>query len=253
MKGFINKRTGYGALSVLLMIVVWKLLSVRYGSDFILPSPEKTFITLIGLFGNGDFLAVAGTTILRGLAGFAFAIVLGIGLGIPAGISQGFRAFLSPVLVVIRSIPVVAFILMALIWFSSDTVPVFIGFLTMFPLVCTNVIEGIKNVDGNLVEMAQLYKVGHHRIIREVYIPAITPFLFSGASNAMGIGWRAIIVGEVLSQPQFGIGTVMHSAQTFLNMDVLIAWTLIAVLISYVFEQIIRGCERLVVKWRVKE
>lgn len=250
MKNFINKRTGYGALSVVLMIGIWKIVSMRYGSDFILPSPEKTLSTAFALFSDASFMKVVGATVLRGLIGFALAVLLGIGLGIPAGISPGFRAFLSPVLVVIRSIPVIAFILMALIWFSSDTVPVFIGFLTMFPLVCTNVIEGIKNVDKNLIEMAKLYRVERSRIIREVYIPAITPFLFSGASNALGIGWRAIIVGEVLSQPQYGIGTVMHSAQTFLNMDVLIAWTLLAVLISYIFEQVIRGCERLTVKWR---
>lgn len=250
MKNFINKKTGYGALSVVLMIAIWKVVSMHYGSDFILPSPEKTLSTAFSLFGNGSFLKVAGSTILRGLIGFAIAIILGLGLGIPAGMSTSFRAFLTPFLVVIRSVPVVAFILIALIWFSSSNVPIFIGLLTMFPLVCTNVIEGISNVDKNLVEMARFYKVGHKRIIREVYVPAITPFLFSGASNAMGIGWRAIIVGEVLSQPQFGIGTVMHSAQTFLNIDVLIAWTLIAVLISYIFEQIIRGFEKLIVKWR---
>lgn len=252
MKRFINKQTGYGALSVLLMIALWKMASIHYGSDFILPSPEKTLATTFRLLGDGAFLSVAGSTVLRGLAGFAIAMVLGIGLGIPAGMSQGFRAFMTPFLVVIRSIPVVAFILIALIWFSSDDVPVFIALLTMFPLICTNVIEGIKNVDHNLIEMSEFYHVGRGRIIREVYIPAIAPFLFSGASNAMGIGWRAIIVGEVLSQPRYGIGTVMHSAQTFLNIDVLIAWTLIAVLISYIFEQIIRGFEHILIKWRTK-
>lgn len=250
MKNFINKRTLYGAASVILMIVIWKLLSIYYGSDFILPSPEKTLATTARLFIDSGFIGAAGSTVLRGLAGFCIAAILGIGLGIPAGLNPNFRAFLSPFLVVVRSIPVVAFILLALIWFSSETVPVFIALMTMFPLICTNVIEGIKNVDKNLVEMAQLYKVGQGKIIREVYIPAITPFIFSGMSNAMGIGWRAIIVGEVLSQPQYGIGTVMHSAQTFLNVDVLIAWTLIAVLISYLFERIIRGFEHIFVKWR---
>lgn len=250
MKRFINKYTWYAVASIGVMLLLWKGASMRYGSDVLLPSPEKTFSTACQLLGQAAFLKVVGYTVLRGLSGFAMAVVLGIGLGIPAGLSPGFRACISPVLVVIRSVPVVAFILMALIWFSADTVPVFIGFLTMFPLVCTNVMEGIRNVDKNWVEMAHFYRVGRARIIREVYIPAIAPFLFSGASNAIGIGWRAIIVGEVLSQPVYGIGTVMHTAQTFLNMDVLIAWTLLAVLISFCFEQIIRGVERLTVRWR---
>lgn len=251
MKNFINKKTAYGAASIVLMLVIWKLFSIYYGSNFILPSPESTIAATARLFIEPGFLSTAGATIARGLIGFVIAALLGIGLGIPAGLNPNFRAFLSPFLVVVRSVPVVAFILLALIWFSSETVPVFIGLLTMFPLVCTNVIEGIKNVDKNLVEMAKFYKVRHGKIIREVYIPAITPFIFSGISNAMGIGWRAIIVGEVLSQPQWGIGTVMHSAQTFLNVDILIAWTLIAILISYIFEKIIRLCEHRIVKWRV--
>ena len=66
----------------------------------------------------------------------------------------------------------------------------------------------------------------------------------------MGIGWRAIIIGEVLSQPKYGIGTYMQSAQTFLNVEAVIAWTVIAVLISYGFEKIIRLAEHKIVSWR---
>lgn len=76
------------------------------------------------------------------------------------------------------------------------------------------------------------------------------PFIVSGASSALGIGWRAIITGEVLSQPEFGIGTMMQTAQTFLNIDAIIAWTLIAVLISFVFEKAIRWIEGRFINWR---
>jgi len=119
----------------------------------------------------------------------------------------------------------------------------------MFPFICTNVIDGIRNVDKELVQMAKTYRISHSRIVREVYLPAITPFVFSGASSAMGFGWRAIIIGEVLSQPQFGIGTFMQSAQTFLLVNEVIAWTVIAVIISYIFEVIIRKIEQHIVVW----
>jgi NitT/TauT family transport system permease protein len=120
----------------------------------------------------------------------------------------------------------------------------------MFPFICTNVTDGIRSVDPSLIEMAKFYRVDRRRIINGVYIPAIMPFIISGASSAMGIGWRAIIIGEVLSQPQYGIGTKMQSAQTFLNVDAVIAWTLIAILISFGFEKIIRWSERKIVTWK---
>jgi NitT/TauT family transport system permease protein len=236
--------------SVICMLIAWKILSVNFNSDFILPSPEKTLITTLSLFGDSRFLAIAGTTIVRGLIGFIISVILGIGTGILTGMNQYADAFLRPVLVTIRSIPVISIILLALIWFNPGSVPVFIGMLTMFPFITTNVSDGIRSIDKELIVMAEFYKVSRERIIRELYIPAIMPFIVSGASSALGIGWRAIIIGEVLSQPEYGIGTMMQNAQTFLNIDAVIAWTLVAVLISYGFEKMIRWLESKFITWR---
>ena len=207
-------------------------------------------MTTLGLFGEKEFLSVVGSTLLRGLAGFAISIVLGISLGVFSGISPHFNAFLQPILVTIRSVPVIALILLALIWFNPGSVPVFIAILTMFPFICINVIDGIKSMDADLTEMAAFYRVGRYRVIRDLYIPGIMPFIISGASSAMGIGWRAIITGEVLSQPRYGIGTLMHGAQTFLNVDAVIAWTIVAVIISFGFEKAIRWGEHKLTAWK---
>ena len=232
------------------MLFLWELASLRIGSEHILPGPLETFVSVFNLFMTEDFLFIVCYTIFRSVVGFLIAIVLGISLGIIAGLNQSFEAFMKPWIVLMRSVPVVSFILLALIWFTSGSVPIFIGILTMFPMIFTNIIEGMRNVDTKLIEMAKFYKVEQKRIVTEVYIPAIAPFVTSGISSAIGIGWRAIIVGEVLSQPEFGIGTSMHSAQSFLNVDVLIAWTFIAVMLSYVFEYLIKFMERKMIRWR---
>ena len=251
MQSSMNKKNRHiGLISIIVMLAVWEVVAIRINSEQIMPGPWATLSATLKLFAEKDFLLVVGNTLFRGLIGFVIALILGIGLGIWAGINEKFEAFLKPWIVVMRSIPVVAFILLALIWFKSGSVPVFIGILTMFPMICTNVIEGIRNVDGKLVEMAKFYQISEKRIIREVYVPAIAPFVVSGISSAFGIGWRAIVIGEVLSQPKFGIGSRMHAAQSFLNVDVLIAWTLIAILISFLFEKIIRWGEKNLIKWK---
>jgi len=236
--------------SVIFMLAIWKILAMHFDSDFILPSPEKTVITTLSLLGDGRFIAIVGATILRGLAGFLISGILGVSLGILAGINPHFNAFLRPILIPLRSTPVIALILLALIWFGPGSTPVFIAILTMLPFICSNVIDGIKSVDTELVDMARFYRIGRRRIIMEVYLPAIMPFIISGASSAMGIGWRAIITGEVLSQPKYGIGTLMQSAQTFLNVDAVIAWTFVAVIISYGFEKVIRWSEQKLIGWK---
>ncbi|MEE4197964.1 MAG: ABC transporter permease subunit [Bacteroidales bacterium] len=236
--------------SVFLLIVLWKLLSLFYANELIIPPPESTILATIDLLVSKNFISIVGLTIIRGLAGFLFSFILGLGLGILAGVNSSFHAFLKPILVTLRSTPVISFILLALIWFNVDRVPVFIAFLTMFPFICTNVIDGIRDVDRDLVEMARIYQVSHAKIIKEVYLPAIIPFVFSGSSSAMGFGWRAIIIGEVLSQPQYGIGTAMQTAQTYLLVKEVIAWTIIAIIISYLFEIILRRVERKIVDWK---
>ena len=235
-----NRKYICGAASVALLIAVWEAASLMMGSEHILPGPWTTFVATLKLFTEGSFLHVVFATVLRGLAGFAVALAAGVLAGIAGGLNDTFNDFMRPWIIVIRSTPVVAFVLLALIWFDSDTVPVFIGILTMFPLVYLNIVEGIRSVDQGIVEMAVFYKVKGCRLLREVYLPSIGPFAVSGISSAVGIGWRAIVVGEVLSVPQYGIGTVMHSAQTFLQVDVLIAWTLVTVLFGALFERIIR-------------
>ncbi len=250
MKVSITRNNWITISSIVVILAVWKLISLHIHSNFILPSPEDTFMALCHLFVDKGFLGTVATTLLRGVIGFAIAAILGISVGIIAGLYSGFYAFISPILVIIRSIPVIAITLLALIWLAPDSVPVFIGLLTMFPIVCTNVITGIRNVDKDLVKMAEFYRVGKKRLIFQLYLPAIAPYIFSGVSSAFGIGWRAIIVGEVLSQPLYGIGTQMHSAQTFLNVDILIAWTVVAILLSFIFEKIIKWAEHKILKWR---
>jgi NitT/TauT family transport system permease protein len=249
MKSFISNHKTYTVLSVIFLIALWKAGAMLMNSELILPSPENTVLAVGELFTESNFLAIIGSTIVRGIIGFAISFVLAMTLGIFAGVNSKFNAFLQPILVTIRSTPVISLILLALIWFDVNKVPVFIALLTMFPFICTNIIEGIHNIDTDLVEMAGVYKVSQYRIIREIYIPGITPFIFSGISSAMGFGWRAIIIGEVLSQPKYGIGSFMQEAQTYLLVDKVIAWTIIAIALSYIFERIIRWIKKHIVVW----
>ena len=250
MTHFITKNRLLSTAGILFLILGWKVASILIGSEHIVPSPEETMLATGRVFLSQDFWPSLVITILRGLEGFVISLFLALLTGIPAGLSRGFFLFINPLLVTIRSTPVISLILMAIIWFGNEQVPVFIAILTMFPVITINVIEGIRNVDKELIEMGRVYHVKPVRILQEIYLPSIIPFLTGGISNALGFGWRAIIIGEVLSQPRFGIGTRMQNAQIFLQVNELIAWTIIAIVISYLFELVIRKTEKAIVKWR---
>lgn len=250
MKNFITRKKIISFAGILLLILIWQIASNVYQSEHILPSPLMTLVTALEILADPELWPSILITILRGLEGFAISLFLSLIIGIPAGIYRSFFHFINPLLVTIRSTPVISFILLAIIWFGNEQVPVFIAILTMFPVICLNVIEGIRNVDEDLVEMGRTYNISNRGILKDIYIPSIIPFLTGGISNALGFGWRAIIIGEVLSQPRWGIGARMQDAQTFLMVSELIAWTLIAIIISYLFEYIVRIFEKRMLRWK---
>ena len=189
----------------------------------------------MSLLDDQTFYKSLGLTILRGLLGFVIALALGLTIGGISGLNPKIEAFFSPLLVTIRSTPVISIILLAIIWLRVENVPVFIGILTMFPILSTNLTAGIKEVS---------------RVFRDIYIPSIAPFTFSALLTAVGFGWRAVIIGEVLSQPRYGIGSMMQDAQSYLLVAELISWTLVAVFIGYIFEKAIGFFSRKTKRWR---
>lgn len=250
MKDFISKKRIYSFAGILFLLIAWKIVSLYSGSEQIMPSPEAVFGQTFRIFGEAEFLKSLSITLLRGLAGFFISVLLAALIGFPAGLHTEFFWFINPLLVSIRSTPVVALILLAIIWFGNEMVPVFIAILTMFPIMCLNIIEGLRQIDRDLVNMGLSYKISRRRIITGIYIPSILPFLTGGISSAMGFGWRAIIIGEVLSQPAYGIGTRMQEARSFLLVSELIAWTLVAIMVSFLFEMLIRQVEKQYIRWR---
>ncbi|PKM80050.1 MAG: ABC transporter permease [Firmicutes bacterium HGW-Firmicutes-14] len=250
MRTFTTRDKIISLSGAILLVLVWKAVSLLTGSRLLLPPPEEAFVSMIKLAFSADFAVAVFGTVIRGIMGFLISLALGMVIGVLAGLNRTVNSLVTPLLVAVRSAPVISVILLALVWFRTDFVPVFIGLLVMFPIITTNIIEGIKSVDRELVDMARSYRVKLPRIILEVYIPAIVPFITGGIASAAGIGWKAIIASEVLSQPRYGIGTRMQNAQSYLLVEEVIAWTIIAVILSYIFENMIRFIERKIVVWR---
>jgi len=235
--------------SILALLAVWKLLAIFWNQELILPSPEATLLKLWLGFNHHNFWPSVGATLARGLLGFMISCILGVLLGFAAGFSQPVFWLLHPWVVVIRTTPVMSVVILAIIWFQTDIVPVFVTFLMIFPLIYSNVVAGIRNVDRLLLEMAKMYQVKPWRTIFELYFPSILPFMLAGASTAMGMTWKVIIAAEILSQPVQAIGTNLMIAKIDLETAEVLAWTSVAIIISFIFEYILNALENKFKTW----
>ncbi|MGL1892782.1 MAG: ABC transporter permease subunit [Spirochaetaceae bacterium] len=225
-------------LSITILIIIWKVSALIIGAEVILPSPLVVLKSLISITFQKGFIIQVGTTLLRGTIGFLISFSAGLIVGVLAGIFPKFSLFVRPIISVIRTTPVISVILLALIWFNVNYVPIFVAFLMAFPIVCGNVIEGLTTVDQNLLDMANTYKIPLKKQVFQIYIPSIIPFILAGASLSLGVIWKVIVAAEVISQPEWGIGTSLNEAKAFLVTEEVFAWTVIAILLSVITEKI---------------
>lgn len=220
-----------------ILLAGWQLFAVIANQPELIPSLPRLVRTLCEWLVSGSFYQSVGATILRGILGMSISFVCAIGMaGLFARFEWVYELF-RPLLAIMRSIPVISFILLALIFLNPESIPLMIAFLTMFPLLTENLTRGILDLRPGLSIMARQFHIKRSNVLFQIIYPQLKPFLYSGLASAAGFGWRAIIMGEVLSQCAFGIGSEMKRAQNFIAVPELLAWTIVAVFISFFFDK----------------
>ena len=226
-------------ISVLIFwLIVWQVVYLIVQRDLYVPSPFSVFLTLRELIFKPAFWHSIAHTILRVLIGLVLSIAIGVVLGVISSANRYIFQLVNPMMSAIKSTPVMSFIIIALIWFSSSNVPIFICFLMCFPIIWTNVVEGIGNVDKKLLEMSRVYRVKKWVTLKRIYLPAIIPYLMAACLTALGLGWKVVVAAEVLSHPRNSIGSHLYSAKVYLDSSELFAWTLVVILLSFFFESL---------------
>lgn len=215
----------------LVLLGLWAGVAHLIQSEIVLPSPLRVARSAVDLFPTSRFLLALQATFLRGLASFGVSMVAGILVGLACGLSTTVSAALSPALTVVRATPVLAVILLALIWFPSGMVPVFAAVLMAFPVVVADVHQGVRSADPKLLEMARLFRIRRRDRMKSIYAPAVTPHLVSASHSTLGLCWKVVVAGEVLSQPARALGTGMNRARIELETAEVFAWTLAGILL----------------------
>ncbi len=223
-------------LIVALWIAIWEVMYLLIGRDIYFPSPVSVVKTFFGLLPHKATWTIIGYSIYRTLFAIAASAILGVIFGMLCGLNRTPYDVINPLIVVLKSTPVVSVIIIAIIWFRSTDVPIFSGFLMCFPIVFTATVAGIRSTDPKLIEMCSFYKVGRFEKLKALYFASARPYINASVVSAIGICWKAVAAAEVLSMPRLSIGANLFFAKTSLDPALLFAWTAIIILLSFVFE-----------------
>lgn len=233
------KRIVLTCLSILLIPVAWQLLSWQMAQPQLIPSFPDLIRALFRLVYSPGFLVSIGTTCLRACIGLLLSLAAASITAFLLNRSEAIRFLFMPWLSLLRSVPVISFILLALIFLNPEMIPLLIAFLTMYPLLTENLLKGLMNRRDSWKMLARQFHLNAWNRLFQINYPQLRPYLFSGLASAVGFGWRAIIMGEVLSQCVDGIGKRMKEAQVFIDVPELIAWTLVAIVLSWLTDKLI--------------
>lgn len=224
-------------LSITLFFLIWSMLAKSVNAPLILPTVSEVFKKIGELVIQPIFWKNFFCTFIRVIIGFIISFSVGTILGILCGYSRTLKDFLDFPLSFIRSTPVIAIILITLLWFNSSKLPIFVSILMGLPIVVSSVTQGMKQNTKNLLFMSEVYNFTNFEKFKYIKLKELKPFLINSAVSVFGLTWKVVVAGEVLSIPKYGFGTLMQLNQVHLETATVMAITLILVITSFVLEK----------------
>ncbi len=238
----------YPCIAIALVLIVWAIFSAVKNKPFLYPAPAEALTIFFGLGKEGGFFAAIFGSIGRTLLCFLISFLTAFVVAAAAGIAEPIHKLMTPIVSILRSVPTMAVILLCMLWLDYQSAPVLIGFLIAFPILYQSIYTAIDGVDKDLIEMAKLYKVSAFDRVRSIFVPTITPAVFDTIQSSLPLTLKVVIAAEVLCYTKNSIGFNMIKANLTAEISLLLAWTLLAVVISFVFELIVIGLKKL---WEV--
>ena len=246
------------ASSIAICILLWHLASTRHVDLGVItfqnvPSPEEILAAARELLESQKILSHLTASMSRVFSGFLGAAVVGIGLGLMIGRSRFAADALLPPLEMLRPIPAVAWIPLAILMFpSSELSMIFITFTgALFPILL-NTVHGVEAVDARLIASARSLGSGRRAVFTEVILPAAAPSIFTGLSIGMGTAWFCLVTAEMIAG-QFGIGYYTWASYTIQNYSDIVVGMLLIGLLGMGSSVLVKKLGNILMPWHTLE
>ncbi len=218
-------------------LALWQLAAMAVGQEVFLVSPVRALGALLQLLPTGGFWERVAFSSGRILLGFGLGAVCSAALAVAARLSRTVELLLDPVMQLVKATPVASFVILALVWVRGRELSILISFLMVLPVLYGAVRTGIGSADGQLLEMARVFRLPLGRRLRAIWLPAVLPAFREGCRTALGLCWKSGVAAEIIGLPDGSIGDALYRAKITLSTADLFAWTFVIICLSAVFER----------------
>lgn len=252
--GVSAKRSTYWPWRVgayVVFIGAWQLLSTFVFERFILPAPTVVLQEMWKIVRTGEFRENFFATGRQLVIGFVITFVLGTMLGIAMGRSRYWYGFFRDYVMLTLTTPGLVFALLGVMFFGLSQVgPIVAIVLTSLPHVTVNVVEGVRAIPRDLLDMATAYGVDRRTRLRHIVLPAAAPFVFTALRYGFGIAWKITVLTELFGGAA-GIGIQIQVYRQFYNTAGVLAWAFFMVGFALLTERLVfQRLEDRFFRWR---
>jgi NitT/TauT family transport system permease protein len=239
-----------------LLIVVWQVLwAAAFWPETTLPSPASVWAEFASIVANGKVFGFIWTSVHRAVLGFLAGVVIGVPLGLLVARVRVVRAAIGPLLGGLQSLPSVAWVPAAIIWFGlNDSAIYFVVLLGSVPSIANGLVSGIDQVPPILPRVGQVMGAGKLASARHILLPAALPGFLSGLKQGWAFTWRSLMAAELIANsPKLGVGlgTYLEDGSSFNSMPGVITAIFLILLVGVGIELIVfRPAERFVLRSR---
>jgi len=226
-------------------LIAWYIYSTKV-PEYIFPPPVAVGKALAGLFSDPVLLVHTLSSVARVVAAVIVATVLGSALALLSYYWPITRDIVhSRIKPFLLSFPSIGWALLAIVWFDiSNAAVIFVQVAVLLPFCLVNVSEGLRELDGEFLEMANSFTRSNPRTFRKVIWPLLYPFVIAAMRMSSGVAWKIALIAEVFGS-RSGLGHLMYQAEETADTPMIFATCLAIVVLfalgdRFIFEPLSR-------------
>lgn len=212
-------------ISVLLLIMIWSLASYEINNLYILPSPVLVLKKMIALAGEAFFCMSVLYTFVRVFSIVFLALIISFVLAYLAYRLKRIRFLLAPWIAIFRSIPNATLLILFLFWFSRETTVIIVALFLLVPIAYETFYQGFLRVFHEFGDILRLDPQPFGMLMKHLYLPLLKRDIFSAFTMIWGLGFKVVIMAEILTSLQIGLGKGIQMARWDIDVAGVMAWT----------------------------
>lgn len=202
---------------------------------------------------TGEYYQHIGMSVWRVTQAFVLATLVGVPFGLFLGWSRKFKEYLFPLFEMLRPIPILAWVPLAIVMFvSTESAVIYLTFLASFYATALNTMLGVESIEESYLRAASCLGASKWQVFRHVIVPGSLPFVFTGLQISVGVAWFSLVAAEMVSG-QYGLGYVINTSYTMVRYPTIVIGMITLGAVGYVTSAMVRIAGDYLMQWRVRE